>query len=379
MKINVIVTTYNHEKYITQCLESILEQKGDYQIEIIVGDDASTDDTRRIVEGFQERNPEVIIVLPLDENLGVTKNLKRCLDACSGEYIAICEGDDYWTDEYKLQKQMTFMERHQDFSMCFSALMIYHQDLDKFEPFQDQLQLKKNILSTEDLILNNSIGNFSCCMYRTNVIRQFPDDLFDLFTVDWMFNMVCGQFGKIGFIRDWMSVYRKHARGVWAGRSNLERTTRLLRLVDDYNRFFGYKYKDDFEILHNALVDDYNRFFDYKHKDDFEILQNALVEIQKPENLTESEQSSEVEVVGDNLLQHRLDSLQTTLTESRRAIHALSMRASEQEKEIQLLLTHLKERENHINAIHQSISWKITQPMRNIKLLVKKLLGLLPR
>jgi glycosyltransferase involved in cell wall biosynthesis len=376
MKINVIVTTYNHEKYIAQCLESILEQKGDFQIEIIVGDDASTDNTRKIAEEFQERNPEVI-VLPLVENLGVTKNLKRCLDACSGHYIAICEGDDYWTDEYKLQKQITFMEEHQDFSMCFSALMIYHQDLGIFEPFQDQLQLTKNVLSTEDLILMNSIGNFSCCMYRAKAVRQFPDDLFDLFAVDWMFNMVCGQFGKIGFIRDWMSVYRKHAHGVWAGRSNLERTTRLLQLVDDYNRFFDYKYNDDFEIIHNALVDDYNRFFDYKHNNDFEIIHNAPVVTQKPQNFNESEQSSVAGGTDDNILQHRLDSFQIALNESQRTIHVLSVRSSEQEQEIQLLLAQLKECENQINAIHQSASWKITQPMRNIKLLVKKILGLL--
>src|SRR5690349_4970838 len=98
MKINVIVTTYNHEKYIAQCLESILEQKGDFEIEVIVGDDCSTDGTRKIVEGFGARHPNIISVLPKGENLGITKNLKRCLDACTGEYIAICEGDDYWTD-----------------------------------------------------------------------------------------------------------------------------------------------------------------------------------------------------------------------------------------------------------------------------------------
>jgi glycosyltransferase involved in cell wall biosynthesis len=356
MKINVIVTTYNHEKYIAQCLESIIEQKGNFQIEVIVGDDASTDNTRKIVDEFQERYPKTIIVLPIQENLGVTKNLKRCLDACSGEYIAICEGDDYWTDEYKLQKQLTFMERHQDFSMCFSALMLYHQDLDMFEPFQDQLQLTKNVLTTEDLILMNSIGNFSCCMYRAKVIRQLPDELFDLFTVDWMFNMVCGEFGKIGFIRDWMTVYRKHTHGVWAGRSNLERITELLRLADDYNRFFRHKYSYYFQILHSSLVD-----------------------IQKLQNLNEAEQFLEVDDIDDNMLQHRLHSLRAALTENLQTIHTLSMQVAEQEQEIQSLLARLNEHEDQINAIHQSTSWKITQPIRNIKSVTERLLDLLPR
>ena len=203
MKINVIVTTYNHEKYITQCLESVLEQKGDFQIEVIVGDDCSTDNTRKIIKEFEERYPKIISVLPMEKNLGITKNLKRCLDACSGEYIAICEGDDYWTDEYKLQKQMTLLETHQDFSMCFSALMIYHEDKDIFKRHSGQKLLKKEFLTTEDLVQKNYIGNFSCCMYRGEVVRKLPQGIFEFFTVDWMFNICCSQFGDIGYIKDY--------------------------------------------------------------------------------------------------------------------------------------------------------------------------------
>ena len=253
MKINVIVTTYNHEKYIAQCLESILEQKGEFQIEVIVGDDCSTDNTRKIVDEYGESHPKVISVLPRGGNLGITKNLKRCLDACSGEYIAICEGDDYWTDEYKLQKQMTLLETHQDFSMCFSAFMIYYEDTNTFEPFQNQLLLKKQILSTKDLILDNSIGNFSCCMYRTKTVKQLPDDLFELFTVDWMFNMVCGQFGEIGFIRDRMSVYRKHSKGAWAGKNPRMAAIELHSYIDEYNKFFGYEFDFEFSLVQESI------------------------------------------------------------------------------------------------------------------------------
>jgi len=352
MKINVIITTYNHEKYIAQCLESILEQKGGFRLEVIVGDDASTDNTRKIVEEFQKKHPETISILPIEQNLGITKNLKRCLDVCTGEYIAICEGDDYWTDDYKLQKQMTFLEKHLDFSMCFSALMIYHQKFNIFEPFQAQLQLTKDFISTEDLILMNSIGNFSCCMYRTKVIRQFPDELFDLFTVDWMFNMVCGQFGKIGFIRDWMSVYRKHTQGVWVGLSNLDRITELLRLADTYNHFFEYKYNYYFKIL-----------------------QNSLIELQKLQNLDESEKIVEVYDTDETALKHKLHFLQAAVIENHQTLHALSKQVAKQEQEAQSLQAYLKEQRNQINAIYQSTSWRITQPIRNIKLLVERLLA----
>jgi glycosyltransferase involved in cell wall biosynthesis len=242
MKISVIVPTYNHGKYITQCLESILCQKGDFQMEVIIGDDCSTDDTRLTATQFQSKYPGIFFLLPPKTNIGVTKNLKRCLDACSGEYIAVCEGDDYWTDERKLQKQLSFLQLHPDHSMCFSAILIYYEDSNHFETFADPYSLTRDFLTTADLITNNYIGNFSCCIYRTDVVRRLPTGIFDFFTVDWMFNMVCGELGKIGFLREQMSVYRKHKKGVWAGSTELENLHRILPLIDTYNRFFDYKY-----------------------------------------------------------------------------------------------------------------------------------------
>ena len=242
MKLSVVVTSYNHEKYIAQCLESILSQKGDFEMEVIIGDDASTDNTRQIAEQFQAQHPEIVTLLPPDKNLGISKNLKRCLDACTGDYIAICEGDDYWTDTYKLQKQKEFLEEHDECSMCFSAFFILFEETAILELHRDQSFLKHDFFTTEDLIERNSIGNFSCCMYRKSVVEKIPREIFEITIADWMFNMACGQFGKIGFIRDWMSVYRKHALGAWAGRSVIENNKKLIHLIDQYNEFFGHKY-----------------------------------------------------------------------------------------------------------------------------------------
>lgn len=215
-------------------------------MEVIVGDDASTDSTRQLAEQFQARYPGLISLLPPEKNLGITKNLKRCLDACTGEYIAICEGDDYWTDVYKLQKQKDFLEEHGEFSMCFSPFIILYEETGTFalhrESMYDPLYLPRDFLTTEDLIEQNYIGNFSCCMYRTRVIRQLPQEIFEMYTVDWLFNMVCGQFGRIGFLRDWMSVYRKHSGGAWAGSSTLENHKKWVQLIDIYNEYFEYRY-----------------------------------------------------------------------------------------------------------------------------------------
>lgn len=260
MKISVIITSFNHEKYIAQGLESVLSQKGDFRMEIIIGDDCSTDNTRSIAQEFQDKYPEIISLLPNESNLGITKNLKRCLDACSGDYIAICEGDDYWTDIYKLEKQKNFLEAHPDYTMCFSAIMIYFEGGNRFEPFHDQLMFGKDVLTTEDLIEQNHIGNFSCCMYRTSIVRQLPSGIFNIFTVDWMFNIACSRMGKIGFIRDWMSVYRKHPQGAWAGKEELEKLKELRRLIDVYNKFFNYEHNSAFMKFANVVDNVISRF-----------------------------------------------------------------------------------------------------------------------
>jgi glycosyltransferase involved in cell wall biosynthesis len=258
MKINVVVTAYNHERYIAQCLESVLNQKGDFQVEVIVGDDCSTDNTRKIIEEFQARYPQMIHVLPVEENLGIPKNLKRCLDACSGEYIAICEGDDYWTDENKLQKQKDFLETRRDCSMCFSAILLYYQEENSTTPHHAQSLLQKDVITIEDLIESNYIGNFSCCMYRTDIVKKLPQGIYDLRTDDWIFNMACSQFGKIGFIPDKMSVYRIHSKGAWSGKDRFEQLDYIRNYIDVSNKFFDYKYDALFsqrkKVVENRII-----------------------------------------------------------------------------------------------------------------------------
>lgn len=245
-KVSVVVTAYNHENYITQCLDSILMQKGAFDLEVILGDDCSADRTRQIMQEYAERHPDVFILLPPTANMGVTRNIKRCLDACSGDYIAFCEGDDYWTDTYKLQKQMDFLESHPDYALCFNAIILYYQGESRYAPHTGQLLLEKDTLTTEDLIPSSRASGFSCCMYRTSIVRKLPEEIFDISIADWMFNMACSRLGKVGFIRDWMSVYRIHAKGVWSGKSPIDQRRELLTLIDTYNQFFSYQYDRQF-------------------------------------------------------------------------------------------------------------------------------------
>jgi glycosyltransferase involved in cell wall biosynthesis len=116
--VSVCVITYNHERFIAKCLDGILSQITNFEFEIIIGDDNSLDDTRLICEMYAKRHGNKINLLPKDKNLGVQKNLKRTLSQCNKEYVALCEGDDYWTDLNKLQKQIDFLEVNQQYSLC---------------------------------------------------------------------------------------------------------------------------------------------------------------------------------------------------------------------------------------------------------------------
>lgn len=262
-KVSVVITTYNHEKYIAQCFDSILTQQGDFEMEIVVGNDCSTDRTGEIIEEYRLAHPDLIRVLPNEKNVGITKNLKRCLDACTGDFIAICEGDDYWTKPYKLQKQMEFLESHPDFSMCFSLLTLYYEQEDQYVLFEDQVTFPRDELTIHDLIPKNIIGNFSCCMYRMDVVRRLSPKMFEFFTVDWMFNMACSEMGKLGFLRETMSVYRKHTMGAWTGKPVLDQVAELLVYIDTYNHFLGYRYHEEFtqykKILEGWMVGNYGQ------------------------------------------------------------------------------------------------------------------------
>ncbi|MBM3299903.1 MAG: glycosyltransferase, partial [Deltaproteobacteria bacterium] len=109
---SVLMITYNHRPYIAQAIECALNQQTDFPFEIVIGEDCSTDGTREIVFEYQRKHPDVIRVLTSDRNLGPMHNFLRTFDACTGKYVAICEGDDYWHHPEKLKMQVDFLESH---------------------------------------------------------------------------------------------------------------------------------------------------------------------------------------------------------------------------------------------------------------------------
>ena len=125
--LSIACVTYNHELYIRQCLDSFLMQKTNFLFEIVIGEDCSTDNTGSIVTEYARKYPEIIKARCNKKNIGVQENSLLVFRDCTGKYIALCDGDDYWTDPYKLQKQVDFLEANKDFVICFHQIRIRNE------------------------------------------------------------------------------------------------------------------------------------------------------------------------------------------------------------------------------------------------------------
>ena len=124
--LSIVTITYNHESFIAKTIEGVLMQQVNFPIELIIAEDCSTDGTRAICQRYADEHPELIRLITSESNVGAVKNERRAMLAAKGKYIAFCEGDDYWTDPCKLQKQVDFLESHPDYSVTFHRCKHYN-------------------------------------------------------------------------------------------------------------------------------------------------------------------------------------------------------------------------------------------------------------
>ena len=241
MKLSVCMITYNHEKYIAQAIDSVLMQEVNFDYEIVIGEDCSTDNTRGILLEYQKKYPNKIKLLLRDKNLGMMHNFVNTLNNCSGQYVALLEGDDYWTDSHKLQKQVDFLETHPDFVICFHNMNIIYED-DITESQVSNLH-QNEVTNIEDIIKDWYIMTASM-VYRNNIIREFPEWYYYVKNGDYALQLMLACYGKIYYIDEVMGVYRIHAKGV----SNIifhgnVLQNELVKLLLNFNQYTTRKYK----------------------------------------------------------------------------------------------------------------------------------------
>jgi glycosyltransferase involved in cell wall biosynthesis len=256
------VQTYNHAPYIAQCLDGILMQETDFPFEIILGEDESSDGTREICIDYANRYPDKIRlflrkredVIYIGGRPTGRYNFMENLKACRGKYIAMCEGDDYWTDPFKLQKQISVLEADEGLAICFHKVKV----LDGEELKDDQItHVPSDFTSIVDLGKGNFIHTPSC-IFRNRIAEIMGPNFKSSPLGDYYVHMMNTQYGDVVYLNDPMAVYRLHQSSYWSSQSKkirLIKTNRaIIAVLSDLNA-------DQLEVR-MILLDQYFRLID---------------------------------------------------------------------------------------------------------------------
>jgi len=211
--VSVSCITYNHEKYIEDAIEGFLIQETSFPFEILIHDDASTDNTANIVREYAEKYPNLIKPIFQTENQyskGGGISSKFNFPRAKGEYVALCEGDDYWTDSLKLQKQVDFLEGNPDYSACVhQSKVIYEYSTKQSHVFREGVN---DILCLADM-LEGRVFHTASVLFRTHIIKKHSLPL-NITAGDRALNFLLVSYGSIRFLPDTMCVYRKNEGGI---------------------------------------------------------------------------------------------------------------------------------------------------------------------
>ena len=226
-KVSVLMITYNHEKYIAQAIESVLMQETDFPYELIVGEDCSTDGTREIVREYSRKYPEIVYAQLRERNVGAQENSRRIFSASRGTYLALLEGDDYWTSPQKLQVQADLLDAHPETSLCAHPCLWRHEDGSR--PDVVVPELPGGFYGVENLLRGDRLSTCSV-MFRRVIEDVRPECYKHLAMGDLPLFVELARRGNVCVLSGTMGVYRIHAGGVWSGMATIRRETECLAL-----------------------------------------------------------------------------------------------------------------------------------------------------
>ena len=256
--VSVLMTAYNHEKYIRDAIEGVVYQQTSFPIELIVHDDASTDDTAQIIKEYAKKYPNIVKPIFEKENIYSTGKKDIFFDIlmqrASGKYIAICEGDDYWIDKHKLQKQYDFMESHPDFSMTMHNA--WKLDMNTGNKILLNTFSSSGYYSLEDQVragLGSKFPATASYFFRREMWHTYPDELKKGLVGDYFIRLYNASKGKVYYFEEPMSVYRYMTDGSFTQKIsvNSDYYCRYIRdIVRKYNaldKYLNYQFHDIYQ------------------------------------------------------------------------------------------------------------------------------------
>jgi glycosyltransferase involved in cell wall biosynthesis len=220
--VSVAMPTYGQEKFIAEAILGVLSQRCDFKVELIVADDCSPDNTEEIVRNIIETHPKGswIKYTKHPKNKGAIPNFIWALQQATGKYIAICEGDDYWTDPSKLQKQSNFLEENQDYVLCFHKVKVLVKSGELVDDFitrvPENYELRKTLVENSNYIHTPSV------FFRNIIVSEYNSPEFHNSPIgDYFLYLILSLHGKIGYIQETMGVYR-HGVGIFSSLDHLK-------------------------------------------------------------------------------------------------------------------------------------------------------------
>lgn len=254
--VSINCITYNHEKYIEQALKSFLMQKTNFEFEIIIHDDASSDNTAKIIRAYEMKYPHIIKAMYQKENQFSKGNVKISynynIPRSRGKYIAICEGDDFWSNPYKLQKQVDYMEKNRNCGLCFHATKV----IDNYDNVERYIKPYKEscVSPTRDIILGG--GGFistNSIMYRKELMDNVPSFYLASPIGDYPLQILASTRKYAYYINDVMSVYRfgvqgsftdKMRKGENVSKKMIDVRKKTILMLDEFNVYSDYIYDE---------------------------------------------------------------------------------------------------------------------------------------
>lgn len=234
--LSVCLITYNHELYVRKAIESILQQEVNFSWQLIIADDYSTDNTRNILIEYKNKYPELIKLIFQEKNVGAAKNWLDLISYPKSKYISYIEGDDYFTNRLKLQKQVDFLENNPDYSIVFHDVDFINS---KDQVIGNSKEFDRNTFSAADIIDGTLMASASI-IYRGSVIIP-PKLTLEMPYGDWLLQLVCLLNGKAYRFPEKMANYRKHSGGT---HSTLKETQLFLNKIKCYNYLRSYLKKE---------------------------------------------------------------------------------------------------------------------------------------
>jgi glycosyltransferase involved in cell wall biosynthesis len=257
--VSVFMVTYNHEKYVAQAIESVLGQKTNFKIKLFIGEDCSTDNTRKICMEYAKKKPALITLICTETN-SIKINIANVLTACvasGAKYIAYCEGDDYGTDPYKLQKQVDFLESNSDFSMRFTGAEIKDEMGWNLPDEHYSPSLNKDVLHIEDFILSYVSLVPTATLVIRNILPIPVPDVCIAMSGDIAVHILVADTGKAKYFPEKTAVYRNHPGGVTKSQFYLEKSNEeLMKLLIALNKHLNFRHNAAFRqsLLNHAKV-----------------------------------------------------------------------------------------------------------------------------